>query len=138
MGLLVLVLALNSVASAATCPVQDLGLTASADGALATTDCRLRDVDTGVRTTTYVNQYRVTVTQTGVLTARLSSTAFNTVLLLYSAEGKQIVSNDDADGSTNSRITISLAAGKYILIATSRTLGTGAYSLKTSFESQRS
>src|SRR5262249_62430803 len=95
MGLLVLVLALSSVAAAATCPVQDLGLNASADGTLATTDCRLRDVDTSVRTTTYVNQYRVNVTQTGVLTARLSSTAFNTVLLLYSAEGKQIASNED-------------------------------------------
>lgn len=137
MRLFVLLMLCCGEVLAADCPVQDIALGATAQGSLSTTDCRLRDIDATQRTATYVNQYRATLTTAGVFTASMSSSVFNTYLYLYDGAGKLLAANDDADGGTDSRITISLPAGKYTVVASSRTAATGAYTLKVAFELPR-
>src|SRR5215813_6344120 len=102
---------------AATCPVQDLGLNSSVDSTLADGDCAIRDVDSNYTGPMLVKQYRIILTDKGVVTLRLSSSAFNTYLYIYDSARVIQALNDDADGSTNSRITISLNPGTYFVVA---------------------
>jgi hypothetical protein len=100
---------------------------------LAANDCRVRNVVPGSRTDTYVNQYRLTATARGVVTIDLASNAFDAYLYVYSLRYEGIASNDNASADTrDARLALAVAPGTYIVMVSSRSVATGAYTLKTS------
>jgi hypothetical protein len=131
-----LLLAAASVASAA-CLVENLEPGASVDGTL-TADCRVSDFDSTSASVSYARVYRLRVAGASVLTFRHTSPEFNAYLYLYSSGGTVLALNDDADGETNSRITISLNPGQYLLVASSRNIATGSFKLAAESEALRS
>jgi hypothetical protein len=92
-------------------------------GALSTADCDLGDGS-------FADIYRLTVTATQGVQIDLATTAFDAYLLLVDASGNLVAEDDNAGGGSNARITRSLAAGTYFIVANSYDPGsTGAYSL---------
>jgi Bacterial Ig-like domain (group 1)/Bacterial pre-peptidase C-terminal domain len=77
------------------------------------------------------DRYHVYLRAGDTVTIREASTAFDAYLRLYDPSGFTVASNDDADGSLNSRITFTASsAGRYTIEATSlSSFGTGAYTL---------
>jgi hypothetical protein len=122
--------------SSASCVVQDLAPDGSVDGSLSA-DCRFNELVTSSRSTTYASGYRIKVTKPTVLTVRMSSTAVNPYLYLYTQAGLSLAANDDADGTADSRITISLNPGTYTLVATSRTTAAGTFTVAAASEAPR-
>src|SRR5215213_7728439 len=131
--------------SAATSGTYTLGLTAqTADncaavtpisfgqtlgGSLSGTDCRLADNSS-------FDKYSFSGTAGQQVSISMSSSAFDTFLILLKPDGSPLASDDDGGGGTNSRIpassgTITLpTTGTYIVYANSFSAGvTGAYSL---------
>lgn len=135
---LLLLLAGAAAAQTPDCPPRDLGLNASAAGELALSDCRFRDLVTDSKSAYYADAFRIAVTERAVLTVRLNSAAFDTVVHVCDAQFRCLAQNDDAEGSTGSRLAISLQPGVYFVLATSKTFATGAYSIETRAEPPRS
>ena len=135
-SIIFLAIALAPAALAADCPVREIGPTATANGTLATSDCKYRDIVSGSTKSASVHQYQVTIEKRGVLTVEMHSAEFNTYLYLFGPGYESWASNDNISRTnTDSSIMISLKPGKYIFFAsgTSATQ-TGAYSLKASFQ----
>ncbi|MDR1565460.1 MAG: cell wall-binding repeat-containing protein [Oscillospiraceae bacterium] len=78
----------------------------------------------------YYTDYEFTAVKNGRFEFTMSSTAFDTVLLVLDSAGKLVAYNDDYNGSTNSNIFLEVAnAGTYYLRATQITKRAGAYNL---------
>jgi putative cell wall-binding protein len=78
----------------------------------------------------YYTDYEFTAVKNGRFEFNMSSSAFDTVLLVLDSAGKLIAYNDDYNGSTNSSIFLEVAnAGTYYLRATQITKLSGAYTL---------
>lgn len=93
-------------------------------GSLLTTDCTLSDGS-------YADVYRLTIATGQTVVVDMSSTAFDTYLWLTDANGVIVTGDDDSGGGTNSRITRTLTAGTYYLLANSLLSGvTGSYQLQ--------
>ena len=110
-------------------------INASLDGS----ECLVNDLF-GDGDFTYYDLYILTLTSSGMLTITMESNTFDTFLALLTndflsnPEFPTVVAfNDDAgDGTTNSKITVSLGAGNYIVFANSYWFyETGPYVLKT-------
>ena len=107
------------VATSLACP------TTTAAASLTTTDCAAFD---GSRFDVW--QFAGTAGQT--VTIDMSSTAFDTLLMLLDPSGKPVAQNDDALSTvTDSRVTFTLdSSGTWTVIANSlATTGTGSYLL---------
>jgi hypothetical protein len=100
----------------------------SLSGNLASTDCY-----SSVRTSSYYDRFPFIATAGVAYTINMTSSSFDTYLVLKSSSGSVIATNDDADGS-NSRIVFTPAtSGTYIIEATSFTSGaTGSYTVSLS------
>ena len=78
----------------------------------------------------YSDFYLLTLASSTAITVDEQSTAFDTFLRVLNASGTQVASNNDGGGGTNSRISTTLAAGNYVIEATSEFGGsTGAYTV---------
>lgn len=101
-----------------------LGSTASAS--LGTADCRLS-------TGEYVDFYSANLPSAQAVAFNMSSTAFDTWLELYDANGNLLAFNDDAVGAgNNSSVKVFAPSGNYFLAATSFSSSvTGAYQLSS-------
>lgn len=98
----------------------------SVTGTLSTSDCLFPDG-------TYFDLYRLTVPAARTLQIDLTSSQVDAYLILYSADGTSLASDDDGGGGTNSRITRSLSAGTYLVAANSFGAGeVGSYRLSVS------
>ncbi len=94
--------------------------------AIATTDCLLDGA--------LVDAWGLTVPEMTEITIQLRSSRFDAVLFLLDDSGAFIAANDDGDGGSDSRITITPPAGDYFLYVTSYFGdGTGSYELTTRF-----
>ncbi len=92
-------------------------------GTLDDEDCRLPDG-------TFFDAWPFSLDRAQAVTITLESGDFDTFLFLRDAACFPIASNDDcAAGSTNSCITIELAAGDYFVVANSFTRAMGGYDL---------
>jgi len=103
----------------------------SASGSLTRTDCPLRDGTAG-GATYFSHRYRLTMGAAGRVQIDLNSSGFDTYLIVQNATTAAVVGeNDDvSDASTNSRLTLSLPAGEYVVNVTSYEPETvGAYTL---------
>jgi hypothetical protein len=95
-------------------------------GSLSTTDCRLGDGS-------YADRYQLTISASATVTLTLSSTAFDAYLYLTDASGNVVAEDDDSGGGTNSRISRTLSAGTYYVVANSFSASeTGTYTLGVS------
>lgn len=86
-----------------------LSLDSSVDGIISYTGCQ----DNGV----FADLYQINLTADTTVDFQLSSSDFNAYLMVLDAKGNMLEEDDDSGGDTRSRITISLAAGSYYLIA---------------------
>lgn len=116
------------------CSVETVAPTGSADGSLSDEDCYLSAAygiylqDQSAR----LDQYRVTVSQRGRLSARLTSTAVDMAIILYDAAVSSAIAS--ADPSSNAaEAEILVWPGTYIILATSPTRDLGDYHLETTF-----
>ena len=134
--LIVLLLALTSVAGAqpaSNCPVVDIQPTGTVDGELFRTDCRTTGVVVWESPDTLMRQYRFTVTQSGVLSVELYSTAFSPSFSVLGSRGNWIMSQTDYAQTSFARSVVSLAPGTYTIVATSWGYATGPFRLTTKF-----
>lgn len=104
-----------------------LTLGATTSSTLSATDCAI-DAN---GPTPFNQRWRLTVPAAGAVQIDMSSTAFDTFLILQDATGVVRAFNDDADNTTlNSRILVSLPAGEYVVNATAFQRGAvGPYQL---------
>lgn len=105
---------------AATTPI---GLGQAASGALSSDDCLRPDGR-------YVDRWALSISTAMTVRIDLSSNQFDVVLELYDAQDRLLAWNDDAAGSTNSRLSYPLGPGTYVVTATSYgERATGSYQL---------
>ena len=119
-------------ASAPACPVANLALVGSAAGTLSASDCRVLDLVRPSSNTAYVDRYRVTLPQRGVLSLDLASSSFTPSVAVYDSRSSLLGS---AFGSTrgSARLSVSLNPGEYAVWASSAGAQTGAYTLQSLF-----
>jgi hypothetical protein len=100
-----------------------LGVPASVNGELTTADCELDGF--------LYDFYSVNMASSVMHVFSMSSTAFDTFLELWDAQGNEIFAlSDDSPSSTDSRLRVLAAAGSYSVGATSFSTGsTGSYTL---------
>ncbi len=116
----------------ATCPATPIAFGQTLSGTIAATDCRAAD-DPAVSADRYVFMGSALAP----VAISMSSTAFDTFLVLYGPDGTLLATNDDSGGSTNSRIPAESGfffelpqSGQYIIEATPLAPGlTGAYTI---------
>jgi len=76
------------------------------------------------------DRWSFTLSAPSTVTTTLSSSAFDTYLCLLDSSNALIAQDDDSGGNLDSQITITLAAGKYFIEATSFSgISTGGYTL---------
>jgi hypothetical protein len=91
-------------------PSTPIAFNQTIDGTIADTDCKLSDGS-------YADPYVLTLTASTTIQVDLSSTAFDTYLLVTDAQGNEVAHDDDGGGGSNSRIRLTLAAGSYAVWA---------------------
>src|SRR5262249_55091172 len=81
-------------------------------------------------TYSYAALYQFSLSSPATVTVDMRSAAFDDYLYLLSPTGTVLFSDDNSGGNTDARITATLAAGTYLIEATSaRSLATGDYAL---------
>jgi hypothetical protein len=108
------------------CPtVGELQPGQSVTGALAVTDC----ASLGGR---YADPWALSLSDQATLRIDLTSSAFDTFLIVEDEYGEVLAWDDDSGGNLNSRLTYTFAAGEYRVVVTSYGYGaTGAYQLSS-------
>lgn len=119
------------------CPVRSLQPGAVVEEALAPSDCKLRDILPGSRSLSPADQYRITISRRSVLTIREQSSELDATVYLLGEDYQLLASNNDAENSRNSRIRISVQPGTYLIVATSKDVATGSYTLEAQVEDPR-
>lgn len=115
------------------CSLREIGADESKTASLAVGDCRLRNLIPGSSSNNYAHPYNVTLPRDGILTIDLKSTAVDAYLYVYSLDYTRLAANDNLSSqATDSRVVIGLRRGTYILIASTRGVTTGAYTIQTS------
>ena len=98
---------------------------ATVNGALGSGDCLTPD-------DAWMDRYQFTLAAARTMTINLASENFDAYLYLFNSDGVVLAQNDDAGGSLNSRLSISLPAGTYSIGASSFGFRSeGAYTLTT-------
>src|SRR5512140_3000500 len=113
------------------CSPREIGPDETKTASFAAGDCTLRGLIGGTRTE-YAHPYNVTLPRDGILTVDLKSAAADAYLYVYSLSGVRLTYNDNVSAqSTDARSIIGLRQGTYVLIATTRGVAAGAYTLQT-------
>jgi hypothetical protein len=127
--------------------VVDIGPNSKVDGVLQDGDCRVDDIFPGEDDSSFVDEYRITLTTGGTLIITMRSTELDSFLALLNtsascAEGCDpaviIATDDDSGGGvsgTDALISMDLAAGTYGIGANSVFPNSGSYTLETLFGS---
>lgn len=88
----------------------------------AVNSCRLND-------DSYLDRYDLNLTAKTVMRLDMTSTAIDPYLYILDQNGTPVASDDDGGVGLNSRIDISLAAGRYVVLASAQPSQTGGYRL---------
>ena len=113
----------NSTTTCSSAATITLGETAN--GTLATSDCQMSGG-------AYADAYSFTIPAGTSRNVQLdmSSTAFDSYVILTKADGSIVAEDDNDGGSGNARVRVALAPGQYVIYATSYSpQATGAYQL---------
>jgi len=122
------------------CQQRPLALNAARSGNLGTGSCRILDMFASSNDTSFVDAYRISVQTQTTLRMRMSSTALDSVLLVFKlAPLNQLEVFDDTNGTCDAAGEVTLAPGDYLLLANTYDIplpkcpgNTGAYSLSIS------
>jgi hypothetical protein len=106
----------NALYGGGTCPVHNLAANATINDRLTTGDCRVRDLFGSSNDTSFVDVYRLTLTEDSDVDVVLHSTEFDPVLILANANLGGIELHDDTEGGCDARIRKHLPAGEYRLL----------------------
>lgn len=108
----------------ANCGMRTIAIGATHNGTLGQGPCVLNDG-------TFIDLFELTVTAQRTVTINMTSSAFDTYLILWDRVGNWLTENDDiSESNTNSRIVRSLAPGRYVIAANAYSEGeSGAYTL---------
>lgn len=142
-GMPVLLLFLTLGALEAECISAGLELGAVVEGTLTAADCKaqefLPDSSTadipGIRPLT-AQVYTVNVEQAGVLRLRMASASFPPLVVLVN-EKREVLQYVEGLTTAAAELLRSVTAGKYTVVALTRTAAVGAYSLQASLEERR-
>lgn len=108
------------------CRLASVSVGGSVSGGLATTDCAFEDGS-------FYDAYSLVLTSQRTVTIDMGSASFDTYLFLLDDQFGLVQENDDVDtanGNTDSRISVTLPAGTYYIVANSYlSAQTGAYTL---------
>ena len=108
------------------CSLREIGPEESKTASFAAGDCTLRSLIGGTRTE-YAHPYSVTLPRDGILSVDLKSAAVDAYLYVYSLSGARLTANDNVSAlSTDSRATLALRQGTYLLIASTRGVTAGS------------
>jgi hypothetical protein len=100
-----------------TCQISELPLNAFVRDSLAPGDCRMMDLQGGGQDTSFVDAYRLTLTQSTRLRIAMQSAQVDSVLVLTDSNLSSIALEDDAPGSCDALMDTTLPAGQYLLLA---------------------
>ncbi|MCC6539290.1 MAG: hypothetical protein IT162_17185 [Bryobacterales bacterium] len=118
------------------CPTTPLVAGEAATGALAATDCRLRDMITGNTNASFARRYQLDVETQGVFPVTIGSAEFPASVSIYA--GTVLRAQASALQSATGRVTINLPPGSYTLYVFSpRADATGAFELKADRQDAR-
>ncbi|HEY0930140.1 MAG TPA: Ig-like domain-containing protein [Gemmatimonas sp.] len=87
---------------------------------LATTACRMNDGS-------YQDRYDITVATRGLYRVEVASTAFDAVAVVLDQNENVVAQDDDSGTGTDASLEVSLAPGRYTVLATGYPGQTGAY-----------
>lgn len=119
-----------------TAPIVDIGPNDATSGAsLAPGDCTIEQLFPGSDDQSLADRYRVTVPAAGALIIDMSSTEVNSFLGFFDGNMVLLEANDNGGVAPNARITRSVSAGTYFIVANSADVApeTGSYTLTTTF-----
>ena len=83
---------------------------ATVSGVITYTGCQYTD-------NTFADLYQLNLAADATIDLRLNSSDFDVYLVLLDSKGAVVDVDDDSGGNTNARITDSLAAGTYYIVA---------------------
>ncbi len=115
-------------------PPVSIPLSTNFNASLTASDCNIAPLF-NLPFTLFADLYAVAVTSPGNLVVRMSARVFDTFLLLLDAQTMKPIDLDDDSGiNLNSLMVRDLAAGNYVIVATSAFFSvTGTYTLTSSF-----
>jgi hypothetical protein len=99
------------------CPITRVELNRYIRGTLQTGDCRVQQLYGNGNDTSFVDTYRLDLTQQRTLRLRMASNMLDSVLLITDLQLKPIELFDDTNGSCDVDVQVTLPAGSYLLLA---------------------
>ncbi len=125
--------------------VTNIGPNSLVNGELESSDCRVSDLVPSSGDSSYVDEYRLTLTSPATMTITMRSDTMDAFLFIVGRStscssgcsvADLLAQDDDSGGGTNlldAQIIIPLTAGSYIIGANTVGEVTGSYTLETSF-----
>jgi hypothetical protein len=101
----------------ANCEIRDLGLDLLVRNSLGPGDCRVLDLFRGGNDTSFVDTYRLRLSQTTRLQLSMRSSQLDSVLVLTDSKLRSLDIFDDTAGSCDVTALVTLPAGEYLLLA---------------------
>ena len=130
---------LDDLSFAASCPATSIAFGQTRTGTIAATDCRAAD-----NSVISADRYVFEASAGTPVAISMTSTAFDTFLMLYGPSGDVVALNDDSGGTSNSRIPADggflelQESGQYVIEASPLAPGgTGAYAVTLSVATDR-
>lgn len=119
------------------CPAAELQLGSSTEAALSLSDCSLREFDPGAPIGIRVDVYTISLEKNLIVDVNTQSDVIEPDLYILNADGDLIAGDETSETDKQANVAIHLEAGKYTVLATSRTSGTGAYKISVRGEEPR-
>ncbi len=116
------------------CETREIKLDDTATGELSyERDCRYLDLESPSYDTTPVHLYKVSASQAGVLSLKLSSAVFTPFVAIFDEKGQRLNSTaDDPEPGPTAQIDTSLPLGTFLILVNTWDLD-GAYTLRSTF-----
>jgi hypothetical protein len=108
----------NAIYGAPTaCRIAELATNAFVHDSLQHEDCRVLDLYGGGSDTSFVDVYRLRLTQATHLRIAMQSPLVDSVLILTDTHLKSLAAEDDSQGSCDARMDMTVPPGEYLLLA---------------------
>jgi hypothetical protein len=114
-----------------TCPSENIFNNSADVDALTAGSCKVGDLMWGSSNENYAKQYRIRISQRTKLVAGMQSDDFDSFLYLTDSRFNFISSDDNSGQGFGARITETLDAGDYVVIAAARNGATGKFTLSS-------
>ncbi|MBI4904922.1 MAG: hypothetical protein HY820_14895 [Acidobacteria bacterium] len=127
-----------SAAPVACAPDLTLSLPGTATGSLTANDCQYWEFVPYSSDDTILKPYALEVPSKGLVQIDMTSSQFDTYLVLLNQDLTPVAEDDNGSGSANARLALTLNPGKYIVLANAAFSGSGGnYTLGASIQDPR-